>query len=179
MFWISAAAMLAAVVATACAAPAYAAAADADRDGIPTTWELRHKLSPRSSADAKRDFDTDGLSNLLEYRLRGLPRDEDTDNDGQDDGDERTTRTGSITVTPTTTVCATAPRTTTRTGFATRTRTTPTTIRADATAATTARTNRVSPRRSSCSDPDLPVVGDRTATPPGVTTGSPTGRISR
>ncbi|MCW2834192.1 MAG: peptidase papain [Nocardioides sp.] len=39
-------------------------------------------------ADAGRDKDHDGLRNLTEYRLDLDPVDEDSDNDGADDGDE-------------------------------------------------------------------------------------------
>lgn len=100
--------------------PATAAPVDSDRDGIPNSWEVKYKLNPRNAKDAKADVDRDGISNLLEYRLKlnprnakdarldldrdglinlqearlgGNPRDEDTDNDGQDDGDERQSRT--------------------------------------------------------------------------------------
>jgi hypothetical protein len=45
-------------------------------------------MRPFYAADARADFDHDGLRNLDEYRQGGLPRDEDTDNDGHDDGDE-------------------------------------------------------------------------------------------
>ncbi len=51
-------------------------------------YRTTHKLDPRNAADAKANPDRDGLTNLREYRLKGLPRDEDSDNDGQDDGDE-------------------------------------------------------------------------------------------
>lgn len=90
---ISATSLLAVAAATAFAVPANAASRDGDHDGMPTTWEVRHKLNPRSNADVRQDPDGDRLPNILEYRLGGDPRDEDTDNDGQDDGDEVTTRT--------------------------------------------------------------------------------------
>lgn len=100
--------------------PANAAPADTDRDGMPNSWEIKYKLNPKNARDAKADADRDGIINRLEYRLRlnprnardarfdwdkdglinlqearlgGNPRDEDTDNDGQDDGDERQSRT--------------------------------------------------------------------------------------
>lgn len=41
---------------------------------MPNAWEIKHKLNPRSDADAKADLDGDGLSNILEYRLGGLPQ---------------------------------------------------------------------------------------------------------
>jgi hypothetical protein len=69
-------------------AAAHAGSRDADRDGIPTRWERSHGMRPFYAADALADFDRDGLKNLDEYRLGGLLRDEDTDNDGHDDGDE-------------------------------------------------------------------------------------------
>ncbi|MDP2775051.1 MAG: hypothetical protein Q8O61_15975 [Nocardioides sp.] len=61
---------------------------DSDRDGIPDRWERAHGMNPKRAADARKDFDHDRLSNLVEYRLRTHIRDEDTDNDGADDGDE-------------------------------------------------------------------------------------------
>lgn len=67
---------------------AHAADRDRDDDGIPNRWERTHGMNPLRAADALRDFDRDGLTNLREYRLRTLIRDEDTDNDGHDDGDE-------------------------------------------------------------------------------------------
>lgn len=67
---------------------AYAGSRDADGDGIPTRWEKSHGMNPFRAADAKRDFDRDGLSSLREYRLGTRIRDEDSDNDGYDDGDE-------------------------------------------------------------------------------------------
>lgn len=68
--------------------PAQAASGDRDGDGIPNRWESSHGMNPSRAADARADFDKDGLTNLQEYRLRTLIRDEDTDNDGHDDGDE-------------------------------------------------------------------------------------------
>lgn len=68
--------------------PAQAAAGDRDGDGIPNRWERNHGMNPRNAADARADFDRDGLTNLREYRLKTQIRDEDTDNDGHDDGDE-------------------------------------------------------------------------------------------
>jgi hypothetical protein len=67
---------------------AHAATGDRDGDGIPNRWERNHGMNPRKAADAKADFDKDGLANLREYRIGSLIRDEDTDNDGHDDGDE-------------------------------------------------------------------------------------------
>lgn len=61
---------------------------DSDQDGIPDRWERAHGMNPHRAADARKDFDHDRLSNLTEYRLHTKIRDEDTDNDGADDGDE-------------------------------------------------------------------------------------------
>ena len=69
-------------------APAVAAGRDTDRDGIPNRWEKSHGMNPLRAADAKADFDRDALSNVAEYRHGSALRDEDTDNDGHDDGDE-------------------------------------------------------------------------------------------
>jgi hypothetical protein len=67
---------------------AHAVSGDRDGDGIPNRWERTHGMNPTKAADAKADFDRDRLINLAEYRAGSLIRDEDTDNDGHDDGDE-------------------------------------------------------------------------------------------
>jgi len=67
--------------------PSFAATRDSDGDGMPNRWELNHNLNPRV-ANAKGNPDHDGLRNIAEYRQDALPHDEDTDNDGADDGDE-------------------------------------------------------------------------------------------
>jgi hypothetical protein len=54
---------------------------------MPNRWERNHGLNPRV-ADARRDPDHDGLRNIAEYRRHVVPRAEDSDNDGMDDGDE-------------------------------------------------------------------------------------------
>ncbi|MBT3194633.1 MAG: hypothetical protein HN341_18970 [Verrucomicrobia bacterium] len=41
---------------------------DADGDGMPTVWENRYGLDPFDPADAAKDNDNDGYSNLVEYR---------------------------------------------------------------------------------------------------------------
>ena len=70
------------------AAAAHAAPSDTDRDGIPNRFERTHGMNPNRASDAKADFDRDGLTNLREYRIESDLRDEDSDNDGHDDGDE-------------------------------------------------------------------------------------------
>lgn len=85
---LAVAAISALIISGASPAAAHAATGDADRDGIPTRWERNHGMNPWKAADALSDFDRDGLTNLGEYRHGGLLRDEDTDNDGADDGDE-------------------------------------------------------------------------------------------
>ncbi len=81
-------AALAAAGVFAVAPVADAAGADSDRDGIPNRWERSHGMNPFKASDARADFDHDGLKNLGEFRRGGILRDEDTDNDGHDDGDE-------------------------------------------------------------------------------------------
>lgn len=83
-----AAVAVAALLVTSVGGTAHAASRDSDRDGIPNRFERTHGMNPHRSADARADFDRDGLTNLREYRLRTMLRDEDTDNDGHDDGDE-------------------------------------------------------------------------------------------
>lgn len=46
---------------------------DADRDGLPDSWELQHGLSPRNDNDAAADDDGDGVSNLQEYARKTDP----------------------------------------------------------------------------------------------------------
>jgi hypothetical protein len=60
---------------------------DRDHDGMPDRWEKRHHLSP-TRANAKKDPDRDGLSNIREFRNATRPHDADTDNDGLEDGAE-------------------------------------------------------------------------------------------
>ncbi|MDQ4006736.1 MAG: hypothetical protein M3211_01410 [Actinomycetota bacterium] len=85
--WVATAAA-AALIATVAPGAHAAGVRDADRDGIPNSWERTHAMNPHRAADALRDFDHDRLTNLREYRLRIRIRDEDSDNDGMDDGDE-------------------------------------------------------------------------------------------
>jgi len=72
------------------AASASSVGRDSDRDGIPNRWERTHGLNPFKAIDAGQDVDRDGLSNVREFRVGSLLRDEDTDDDGHDDGDEVT-----------------------------------------------------------------------------------------
>jgi hypothetical protein len=81
------ASVVAAAFALAGATTAHAARTDSDGDGMPDRWEKHHGLKVHQ-ADGRADKDGDGLSNLAEYRAGGDPRREDTDRDGQDDGDE-------------------------------------------------------------------------------------------
>jgi hypothetical protein len=60
---------------------------DSDNDGMPNRWELAHHLNPQR-ANASGNPDVDGIRNLREYVGGTDPRDEDSDNDGADDGDE-------------------------------------------------------------------------------------------
>jgi enediyne biosynthesis protein E4 len=50
-------------------------ASDADLDGLPDDWEISHGFQPSDSADALRDDDHDGTSNLAEYQSGTDPRD--------------------------------------------------------------------------------------------------------
>jgi hypothetical protein len=62
---------------------------DGDRndDRIPDRWEKRHHLSLKVKQH-RRDQDGDGLKNRGEWRAKLDPRDDDSDGDGVDDGDE-------------------------------------------------------------------------------------------
>ena len=61
---------------------------DYDNDGMPDAWERTYGLNPQVAADADRDADGDGITNLAEYYLRSNPRGSDTDGDGLTDGRE-------------------------------------------------------------------------------------------
>jgi hypothetical protein len=84
-------ALLAALTALA-VLPAAASARPRDRnhDGLPDRWERANHLSLRV-AQARRDPDHDGLTNLREYRAHTNPRRADTDRDGLSDGAELVT----------------------------------------------------------------------------------------
>jgi hypothetical protein len=60
---------------------------DRNRDRIPDRWERRHGLSLKVN-QARRDQDHDGLRTRAEYLARTDPRDDDSDNDGVEDGEE-------------------------------------------------------------------------------------------
>jgi len=47
---------------------------DSDRDGMPDTWETKHKLNPAKAADGATDTDGDGYTNVEEYLNGTDPR---------------------------------------------------------------------------------------------------------
>jgi len=59
---------------------------DDDNDGMPDDYELSQGFDPYNALDANYDPDGDGLTNLDEYNLSTDPHDNDTDDDGVDDG---------------------------------------------------------------------------------------------
>jgi hypothetical protein len=61
---------------------------DDDNDGMPDDWETQYGLNPLAANDAGQDKDSDGLSNLEEYRQGSDPSSADTDNDGMMDKQE-------------------------------------------------------------------------------------------
>lgn len=69
------------------ALPAIAAAKDRNHDRIPDRWEKRHHLSLKVK-QTHRDQDGDQLRNRAEFLAGDNPRDEDSDDDGVEDGDE-------------------------------------------------------------------------------------------
>jgi hypothetical protein len=64
-----------------------ASAKDRNHDRISDRWEKHHHLSLHHN-QAGRDQDKDGLKNRAEFRAGTNPRDDDSDNDGIEDGDE-------------------------------------------------------------------------------------------
>jgi hypothetical protein len=64
-----------------------ASAKDRNHDRIPDRWEKRHHLSLHLN-QARKDQDRDGLKNRAEWKSGTSPRDDDSDNDGIEDGDE-------------------------------------------------------------------------------------------
>jgi hypothetical protein len=79
-------------------APGAMARGHGDRNGdrIPDRWERAHHLSLKVD-QAKRDQDHDGLRNRAEFLAGDNPRDEDTDDDGVEDGQEKAGRIVSFT----------------------------------------------------------------------------------
>jgi len=69
--------------------PAYAAAKDSDKDGMPDVWENANGFNPNLASDATADADGDGLNNRDEFLAGTNPRNPDTDGDGINDGVER------------------------------------------------------------------------------------------
>jgi hypothetical protein len=65
-----------------------AAARDGNGDRIPDRWERKHHLSLKVD-QRKRDQDRDGLKNLAEFKHKTDPRDADSDDDGIEDGDDK------------------------------------------------------------------------------------------
>jgi uncharacterized repeat protein (TIGR01451 family) len=61
---------------------------DADNDQMTDEFERANGLNPNDASDAGQDRDSDGLSNLQEFRLNTNPRSPDSDGDGLLDGDE-------------------------------------------------------------------------------------------
>jgi uncharacterized protein (DUF1800 family) len=62
--------------------------ADSDSDGMPDAWEITHSFNPNNHADAARDADGDGVTNLKEFLIGTNPRDSDSDDDGVSDSVE-------------------------------------------------------------------------------------------
>ncbi len=68
--------------------PAFAAARDTDKDGMPDVWEIANGFNTNSAADATQDADGDGLNNRAEFLAGTNPRLADTDGDGISDAVE-------------------------------------------------------------------------------------------
>ncbi len=69
--------------------PAFTAAKDSDKDGMPDVWEDARSFNRLSAADAVADPDQDGLNNRDEFLAGTEPRLADTDGDGISDLVER------------------------------------------------------------------------------------------
>ena len=82
------AAAFAALLAFAPGAMAHSWRGDRNHDRIPDRWERANHLSLNVN-QAKRDQDHDGLRNRAEFMAGDNPRDDDTDNDGIEDGQEK------------------------------------------------------------------------------------------
>lgn len=61
---------------------------DTDADRMPDLWEYENALNPLNAADAGRDRDGDGLSNLREFQNGTLVSVADSDSDGLGDAEE-------------------------------------------------------------------------------------------
>jgi hypothetical protein len=61
---------------------------DADGDEMEDDFERRHGLNPADPADAARDNENDGLTNLKEFQFGTNPGNRDSDGDGIPDGEE-------------------------------------------------------------------------------------------
>jgi hypothetical protein len=83
-----AAAAFAALLAFAPGAMAHSWRGDRNHDRIPDRWERANHLSLKVN-QAKRDQDHDGLRNRAEFMAGDDPRDDDSDNDGIEDGQEK------------------------------------------------------------------------------------------
>jgi hypothetical protein len=82
------AAAFAALLAFASGAMAHSWRGDRNHDRIPDRWERANHLSLKVN-QAKRDQDHDGLRNRAEFMAGDNPRDDDSDNDGIEDGQEK------------------------------------------------------------------------------------------
>jgi hypothetical protein len=71
---------------------------DFDNDGLPTGFERQYPdfLNPNNAADAARDQDGDGLTNLEEYTRGTVINNPDSDGDGLNDGAEITRTTNPL-----------------------------------------------------------------------------------
>jgi hypothetical protein len=76
-----------AVLALPATAPAKPKQRDRNHDGIADKWAKKHKLG-KGKGVAKKDPDSDGLTNLGEFRAKTHPRKPDTDGDGVGDANE-------------------------------------------------------------------------------------------
>jgi hypothetical protein len=82
------AAAFAALLAFAPGAMAHSWRGDRNHDRLPDRWERANHLSLKVN-QAKRDQDHDGLRNRAEFMAGDNPRDDDSDNDGIEDGQEK------------------------------------------------------------------------------------------
>jgi len=64
-----------------------------DNDGMDDAWEKQYGLDPKNPEDALWDKDSDGLSNLEEFKLGTNPTLADTDSDGKNDSAEINAKT--------------------------------------------------------------------------------------